>query len=267
MAGFTLRDVPAAMRREGWPVGAQLMDRWFARSGWKMPDDIKRGLVAPPNFRADRTSVSMAWAMRVPRFASGQRNLLATWNRDERRQASFDQVAVKLREWIIARKLAGAPRFRFGNLARPVDWIDMHCAINREIVNSPILGWVDDFYAAFGTALVRLAVAGDAVRDGSNWRVSIDELGTYLRDSYEFNGDQRLGSWGPGGLQRASFLAPMIEVDERKGDASTSQQFWRVDNSSFEAYRRLTGTGGDYMIYSDLWRHKLDRPVVVTVRA
>ncbi len=76
--GFYLSDIPAAMPHEGWPVGAKLMKNWFARREWVMPTPVKRGQRPPPPRAIDTTGVTMAWAMRVPRFAAARQTLLAT---------------------------------------------------------------------------------------------------------------------------------------------------------------------------------------------
>ena len=164
-------------------------------------------------------------------------------------------------------RVAGDRPFRFGDLRRRVPVIDMDCAINREVVDSAWYGAVDDFYAAFGSALVRLAVSGMVEPVSGGWRVTIDQVGTYLRDSYDFNGNQPLGSWGPGGLSRVALLAPAIEVEVRKQPSSFRQGFacFPVSNDPFRQYRGVTGMGGDFMIYSDIRGQRLVQPVTVMV--
>lgn len=211
----------------------------------------------------------MAWAMAVPRFAAAQRTLLATWSQGERLGPSSGQVVEQVRRWMRVYRVDATRPFRFGDLRRRVPVIDMDCAINRQVVDSAWYGTVDDFYAAFGSALVRLAVSGMVVPVRGGWQVTIDEVGTYLRDSYDFNGDQPLGSWGPDGLSRMAVLAPEIEVDVRKPPSFLRRgiAYFTVGNGSFRRYRGVTGMGGDFMIYSDIRVQRLNRPVVVTVPA
>lgn len=264
---FYLNDIPAAMRREQWPIGAALMHRWFAGKGWAMPTAVKRGRQPAPPRAVDTASVTMAWAMAVPRFAAAQRRLLATWSRGERLGPSSGEVVAQVRRWMNLYRVAGDRPFRFGDLKRRVPVVDLDCAINREVVDSAWYGAVDDFYAAFGSALVRLAVSGMVEPVTGGWRVTIDQVGTYLRDSYDFNGDQPLGSWGPGGLSRIALLAPAIEVDVRRQPSPFRQGFayFSVGNESFRRYRGVTGMGGDFMIYSDIRVQRLAQPVTVMV--
>ena len=134
---FTLTDIPRAMRQEGWPVGAAVMERWFA---------------AGPA-RADQT-----------------------------------------------------------------------CQLNFQRIESALFGDVDDFYAAIGRGSVKIAVAGDAVPlPAARIRLTIDEVGTSLRDTYDFNGDQMLGSWGPTGLSRARSSHRIFRwFGKRPGTAATA---------------------------------------------
>lgn len=128
---------------------------------------------------------------------------------------------------------------------------------------------MDDFYAAFGNAAVKLVVSGQVVPRQGGWRVTIDQAGTYLRDTYDSNGDQPLGSWGPDGFSRVAVLAPGIEVDP-----ATEESFWlrgqrvfSVSNESFRNYRARYGEGGDFVVFPDLHRTALSSPVPITVHA
>jgi hypothetical protein len=257
------------MRVENWQVGARLMDKWLAAPAYQMPDAVKRGRVPAPRQAIDTGSVTLAWALRVPRVAAAHSTLLSTWSTGERRARSIEQIVAQFRRWIATGGVDVRRPFRFGDLSRPVPEVDQRCAINREIVTSNWHGTVDDFYAAFGNALVRLAVSGLVTPVDGGWRIVVDQVGTYLRDSYDFNGDQPLGSWGRSGFSRVAVLAAEIAVDAREAES-----FWRrgvsyftVSNGSFRRFRTRTGRGGDYMIFSDLRRTALARPISVAVPA
>ncbi len=247
-------------------MGARLMHQWLAKSGYDMHEAVKLGSEAPPPRAVDTRSVPMIWAVTVRRCAAAQRTLTNTWSNSTRIGPASRQIAAQLRGWISTYGTDATTPFRFGDLSRRVPEIDMRCAVNREVVTSEWYGPVDDLYAAFGNALVRPALSGVAEPIRGGWRVAIGEIGTYLRDSYDFTGDQPLGSWGPTGLSRAAVLAPEIEIDLRKNARSANQQFWRVDNDSFRRFRKLTRMGGDFMVYSNVRRERLVTPVVISVR-
>lgn len=266
---FTLIDVPSSMRREGWTVGATLMERWFDANAWTMPGTVKTGDTPAPASGIDAGTVKMRWALGFSRVAAANTNLLNTWSRGERLPKSAGQVANQLRRWITQHGLSGRQPFRFGNLSQPIAAVDRLCAINRDIVESSFFGPVDDFYAAFGNAAVKLAVSGQVVPVDGGWRVTIDQAGTYLRDTYDFNGDQPLGSWGPDGFSRVAVLAPDIEVDPAAPESIwiRGQRVFSVSNESFRDYRARFNKGGDFVVFSDLQHTPLPSPVTITVPA
>jgi hypothetical protein len=265
---FTLIDVPSSMRREGWTVGAALMERWFNANAWTMPANVKTGDAPAPSSAID-TSTRMRWALGFARVSAANSNLLSTWSQGERRAKSGGQVANQLRRWITHHGLSGRQPFRFGDLSQPIVQVDRFCAINRDIVESSFFGPVDDFYAAFGNAAVKLAVSAQVTPVTGGWEVKIDQAATYLRDTYDFNGDQPLGSWGPDGFSRVAVLAPGIEIDPNASGSSWlgGQRVWSVDNESFRDYRARFNKGGDFIVFSDLNRVPLASPVTYTVRA
>lgn len=274
---FTLGNIPGAMAREGWPVGAALMRRWLDAPAWAMPPSVKKGLQPPPARAVDTTIVTMAWATRFARVAAARQRLLATWASGARKVPSTNQVALQFTRWRAGEGRGRRGPFRFGDLARDVTIVDRLFSANREIVDSPWYDAVDDLYAALGRAAVKLAVSGKVTQGKSGtWKIEIDEVGTYIRDTYDFNGDQPLGSWGASGLSRAAVLAPAIMVDAAEAGAArrsnwaldpAGQAYWSVDNASFRRFRARSHRGGDFVVFSDIWRTRLAQPVVIEVPA
>lgn len=262
---FTLHDIPAAMRANGWVVGARLMERWFARGARTMSLDEKRGRVPSPD--VETQIVTMRWAMSFARAARARDELLATWNQGSHLQASIGVIEGRVREWRRNHPPGKAP-LRFGNLAASARQVDTTCQANFKTVTSGIFSSVDDFYAALGNAQVNLAVSGmvEQVAKGRS-RLRIDEVATYLRDTYDFNGDQALGSWGPSGIMRTAFLAPAIPVVAEGAEDDPGQAYWSVSNGSFQEYRRHYHRGGDFVILSDVVRTRLSVPVAIEVAA
>lgn len=263
---FTLRDVPAAMRREGWTVGAVLMERWFNAPPYAMDLRVKTGDLPPrANFTETRL-VTMAWALGFGRAVDALAQLREGWAQQQRLARSNPVIARQLRRWIAGRAPPASP-FRFGDLGAGSLAVDQACAINYQPIDSSWFGPIDDFYAALGRASIKIAVTGMVTAAGDDWRLAIDEIGFYLRDTYDFLGDQRLGSWGPDGFSRVAVGAPGIEIDPAgtPGFLSGAAQYWTVDNADFRRWRALFGNGGDFVILSDLRRSRLASPVVVTV--
>lgn len=262
---FTLQNLPGVMRKQGWVVGAQLMERWFARGAREMPLDEKRGLIPSPDI--ETRLVTMRWALRFERASAAQQELLTSWSEGPHLRASAGVVQRRFREWRRRHPPGKAPE-RFGDLSAPTATVDATCQANFKAVSSSMLGPVDDFYAALGAAQINLAVSGmvEQIAPGRS-RLMIDEVGTYLRDTYDFIGDQRLGSWGPSGMYRLAFGAPDIPVVAEGAQDDPGHYCWSVSNGSFGDWRRHYRRGGDFVILTDVVRAKLAKPVAMEFAA
>ena len=85
------------------------------------------------------------------------------------------------------------------------------------------------------------------VMAGYRHQVSITEVGVYVRDSFDFNGDQFLGYWDDSD-NSVSILNPL------SGE--------RVSNESFRQWRTANNRGGDFLVFSDVKRTRLSAPDV-----
>ena len=70
-------------------------------------------------------------------------------------------------------------------------------------------------------------------------QVTIEEVGVYVKDSFDFNGNQFLGWWGPADVP--------------------------INNSDFQRWRAENHTGGDFLVYSDVKRTRVSPTDTVTV--
>lgn len=233
-----------------------------------MPDAVKEGKSRTPAAALETRLVTMSWALRFDRASAANTRLLNTWATPTRLAAGTVQIEAKLKKWIADLPPASlAKPFRFGDLARRTELINETCTIDIEHVDSSVFGAVDDFYAALGSALFKIAVTGMVERTGKHWLVTIDEVGTFLRDTYDFKGSQPLGSWGPTGMSRVAVAASDIEVDWRVDQSWWTREhaYFRVNNGSFQKYRKVFGRGGDLTIFSDVRRVHLPQPLIVLV--
>ncbi len=94
----------------------------------------------------------------------------------------------------------------------------------------------------------------------------VDQMGVYLRDSYDFTGDQGLGFWNKGGVTTyaSNTLDIPIERPAAGNDANWTigigslsvnrPRYFSVSNGSFDQYRNATKHGGDFTIFSDVHR-------------
>ena len=95
--------------------------------------------------------------------------------------------------------------------------------------------------AALGRFAFRVIVAGSITpfrtSGTQQYRIMITDVGIYLRDSFDFNGDQFLGFWDDSD-NSVSIVNPL------SGTA--------VSNKDFRDWRKNHGKGGDFLVFSDI---------------
>lgn len=260
---FWLGDVPGVMRRKGWTVGAECMERWFRYGAYIMSPAEKAGNVdyrTLPGSVLETRLVTMRWATQFARVSGVVEALRTGW---------LTPASTALLRRRVAQTGALAPKgpardFRFGDFTAPVVAINATCQANSRPVGG-IFDPYDDFYAAIGRGTLNLAVTGQCHAENGRARLRIDGIGVYLRDSYEFLGDQFLGYWNRDGVTSMAVNTSDIPVTAQGGDdgdwsigigraSTTVQHHYRVSNQSFNDYRQASGQGGDFVIFSDLLR-------------
>ncbi|GKT22185.1 DUF6402 family protein [Acidovorax sp. SUPP3334] len=265
---FQLDDIPGVMRsRMGWPVAAALMERWFRGAAFEMPDAMKLGDAPHQTFtlnsvQLDDSTVSMAWAMGFARVRSAIAKLQAQW---------ASPAGLSLLKDRVNKQGMGCPRqpWRFGLLGQSAKAVDKSCQVNILKVGR-LSDPLDDFYGAMGEATLKVAVSGIVTSKGAGkTAILIDELGFYLRDSYDFNdGDQPflsqpLGFWGYGGVSRID-LGERVSISEQWANETEAKArghaYW-VQNQDFRRWRGMHGRGGDFIVLSDVHRVGLPFPI------
>jgi hypothetical protein len=237
---LTLTNIPRIMRSHGWANGARLMEIWFSRPAATAP---AYGAPETATIRLD------AWALTYQRAREVYDRLMR--ERVWANAAAQREIASMLRR----RRLLGSRPQAFGNLNQPVHLLDADY-INYRAVGGGYgyysyyyyyYSGLDDMTAALGNFVFRVAVAGNVapVSGGRGHRVTITDVGVYLRDSYDFNGDQHLGFWD---------------------DSDNSVSGWnalsgtQVTNEDFRNHRAATGRGGDFLVFSDVKQTHLATP-------
>lgn len=233
---LTLTNIPAIMRAHSWGNGARLMDLWFSRPA----------AIAPAYGLPDTATLRMdSWVLTFSRARQVYDQLMR--ERIWVNAAAQAEITTMLR-----RKGLLMPGSRsFGDLSRPVQLQDADY-INYRVVSFG-LSDLDDMSAALGNFAFRVVVSGSvaAASGGSGYQVTITEVGVYIRDSFDFNGDQFLGYWDDSD-NAVSMMNPL------SGTA--------VSNSDFRDWRLRNGRGGDFLVFSDIKRTTLATPDTFTTR-
>jgi hypothetical protein len=237
--------IPGIMRRHSWGNGARLMEIWFSRQPNSVPE---RGTPETSTIRMD------SWALTFSRCSQVYQQMVS------RRIWCSEESKRHIGRWLQGQRLLGSrQRVTFGNLSRPVPQLDRD-AICQESVGG-LLDPLDDMYAALGRFTIRAVVGGavvplqlpaqvqvpvripGATMSGSTrpsgtvpqYSVEIEQVGFYIFDTYDFNGDQPLGFWSTSSVSRLP---------------ATGYEY--VSNETFRTWRSQHGRGGDFQVFSDL---------------
>lgn len=207
-------EIPYEMESEGWPEAAELLRTWFER-----PPSIA------PSYSAPVTNViKMDWVLKFTRAKELYDGIMTDriWTNDASKK--------RLKEFL--KKKAHTHGERWGDLSQPVTTLDAEWVNSRSIRNG--INY-DGLAGALGSFTLQVVASGIiSVVSKMELQLAITEIGVYVKDSFDFNGDQFLGVWG----YRDDFI---YNEDFRK---------WRAEN----------GKGGDFRVFSDIKRTKLSRP-------
>lgn len=232
---INIRNIPRIMRANRMPIGAKVMDSWFSRPT----------ATAPHYGTPDTTTVTMKWALGFTRAK--------TVYDDVNNKAWFNKAAQRVIEKKLrAKGLVGSAPQNFGNMSKtPVQFEADDDQINQRAVGmSGMTQSLDDMDATLGNFVFQVVVAGTVSPKGTIHQVDIKEVGIYIRDSFDFEGRQYLGTWND-------------TTDTVSGNPLASGD--TVWNSDYRAWRTANGMGGDFMIYSDLTKITLTPPDSFTI--
>jgi hypothetical protein len=205
----------------GWREAAELLETWS-----------KRPTAIASNYSEPITNViKMDWVLKFARAKSVYEKIIK--ERIWTNPASLKRIGEFQKQ---KPNVVGQP---VGDLSKPVTVID------KEWINSRPVGSWHDFDAlagALGRFHLQVAIAGKVLAIAT-WaeimQVSIEEVGIYVKKSFDFNGSQFLGFWG------------------YRDDP--------VSNVDFRNWRERNKTGSDFLIFSDVKRTRLTKPDKVWV--
>jgi Family of unknown function (DUF6402) len=216
-----LDTIPDEEEEMGWYQAAERLKTWFKR----------RPAIAPAYSAPVTNVIKMDWVLQFSRAKS-----------------VYDQI-IKERIWTnpksqerMAAILKQKPRVAgqvWGDLSKFVTDVDDEW-INARPVSSGLLSF-DPLTGALGAFELKLAIAGKLLSiGGGEFQVSVEEVGIYVKDSFDFNGNQFLGWWG--------------YRDEP------------INNSDFRRWREEEKAGGDFRVFSNIKRIRLNPPDIVKGR-
>lgn len=238
--------IPGIMKAKNWDVGKRLMESWFSR-----PVAIKPGYGHPPEF------VKMDWVLGFREAKSVYQEIF------DKKIWSNEAAKKEVRKMLDKKGLLASGGSSFNYLWKPAPDLEDDYVNFRAIKSSGYYGYygysytlyddINDLTAALGRFVFRVAIAGEVEPNAgvpNTYKVKVLEVGVWVKDSYDFEGDQFLGFWDPddNSVSVINFLS---------GDA--------VSNEDFRDWRSSHGMGGDFLVYSDVKIETLKTPDVFIV--
>ncbi|MDF2399715.1 hypothetical protein GWQ44_29610 [Pseudomonas sp. 3MA1] len=269
---FGVSDIPAAMRKMNWNVAADLMQYWFDGKPWStidgaMSNTVKDHAALAPAPYFNSSIVKMTWLVKFER-ANRVLNILRTaW----RNGPAQDQMRKKILPKYKGRTLGVYP-FKFDGEARSVEKFG-YC--NTRSVNFSLGDEINELRAALADFNIRVFPEGEVVVTKDKVQLLVNRIGFYVEDAYDFNDapnslfSQPLGFWNFDGIEAAlaanvaniglaeeqvalAMRAPGDAAADRMYKEIAEARYFYINNSHFVAYRRKTGKGGDFQVFSDV---------------
>lgn len=268
---FHIDMIPGAMRKMGWEMAPKLMEHWFSISpAYSFDKESKTELLNCdarniPLSKVNDNIVKMAWANQFPQVKDGINELRLTWNTINSRKLLWKHISnIKLSE---------GETVMFG-FSDDVKELDATAQANLLLIGSKF-DTVNDWYGAIGNCNLKVCVRGTASLLNGVHTLTIDSLGFYIKDTYDFLDDDKfgfeipelLGVWGKNRiLNKVETLSYMSSYGPGAFGLLVQMfhGFVPVFNSDFRKWQNKHNTGGDYMVFSDvLWMPPLNKDRLV----
>lgn len=230
LVAINITKIPRIMRANRMHTGAKLMTSWFSRP-----------IATAPNYgTVDTTTITMKWALNFARAKKVYDEIVngKIWVNDAAQRV--------IEKKLIKKGLVGSSPKNFGDLSKSAPVLDAEQINQRTVTLSDDSQNLDDMDASLGNFVFQVVIAGTVSPKGKVHQVDVKEVAIFIRDSYDFNGDQFLGTWND---TKDTVSRSMFGIG---GDM--------VWNSDFRKWRKDNGMGGDYMIYSDVKKISLQKP-------
>lgn len=250
---LNLIEIPGIMQKTGRLVGAALMNKWFSKTSYTMPEDVKALRIPFKNIPAqaiETNIISMKWVLNFTRTHGAYNELKDIISR--RNIVSLGKSKERLFDLLRQHNKLLKVETSFGGSHLNTSQIFQTASLNFRSIGTKLsdqmMDPTDDLYCALGAFTMHLTASGKVkpVNNGpTTHEIHIDKFGFFIKDTYDFNGIQPLGFWNQEGVS--------------KGPASG---YWYIDNSSFSDWRKKHNKGGDFFVFSDILWQPLRSPVI-----
>jgi hypothetical protein len=249
---FDVADIPAVMRNLKWKKGAAVMEKWFSLSAKKMTlkEKINTSFIKSyPEDYIDEKIFTMDWILGFSRANDAYATLKSSLSTSNAKKeikklvekdinASYiNTVTIPIKNSLDPKKLHLYWQFQFAGTS--YDWrVGM-----------------DDLYAALGNfALYASILEGSyTIENNIITKIHISKVGIYMKDTFDFIGDQYLGHWNEEGMGIEPIQAALnSEISWNLAWFPKIGWAYPYGNSDYRDYRSRIGRGGDLMLFSDV---------------
>lgn len=256
-----LTDIPKIMRNKlGWIEAARLMEHWFSGKPYSLKRSEKTGKVLASKLSKEKLLIDLSfkWLLKHKRIKSRVDDEISVFQ-DVREFHSLigfnkDNILNRLSNGLIIfiDRLDKLNLIDFNNKKiKPGNMnFEKLSAIELDEVSQfnflrissrffdKMLDPLDDVYGALGSFLIKIAVVSfKTYLDKQGFSIiNINRIGLYIRDTYDFLDEQKLGYWSREGVSKNNFQNKFVEVT----------------NNHFNEYRKCYKEGGDFIVFSDV---------------
>ncbi|MEX5385350.1 DUF6402 family protein [Cronobacter muytjensii] len=254
---FHIDMIPDAMDKMQWSTAAKLMRHWFSiQPAYAFDVSSKDQAVNgdPRNLSPSKINVDivkMSWARQFEQVRNGIDALKKTWCSSKGKKQLIERL-----------QNAGdfANNCIFLGYSEDVAYLDATAQVNFKRIGHKT-DTINAWYGAMGNSVLKICVRGSTSKINGKDAFLIDELGFYLKDTYDFVDENKnsepLGIWSKNRIldKKESAIYMSSYLSGFFGDlARVYSGFVPVFNNDFRIWQKKHGTGGDYIILSDvLW--------------
>ncbi len=244
---FTVRDIPNVMKNKlNWPKSAEVMELWFSLPAKEMSRDEKTGSVSYPEQYINTTMFSLDWLDQFERVRVAKSKLLSStilWSNAARNQ--------------VKNKVLAQQEISIDNSSLSVENLHKYWQFQYSGVGYDF-GVVDDLYGSLGNFAIYAAISkGYIEQKKENKYLIVTEIAIYMRDTFDFIGEQYLGHWNKDGMGINLVGGVMNKLDwewKLAGWNPSLGMMQSFGNENYRTYRDENGMGGDLLLFSDMQR-------------
>ncbi|PSU84701.1 hypothetical protein C0W35_22605 [Photobacterium kishitanii] len=233
------------------------MEHWFSiKPLFVFNGEIKKSLLLSDArnltlSQYNKDIVKMNWAVKHQQVEDGIDYLIKHWNSER----GVEQLRSRLKQahW-------DGENTIFLGRNKDVLEIDATAQVNIKKVGG-FFDTIDDWYGAIGNATLKVAVSGFTTTFNNSPYFIVEEVGFYLKDTYDFLSDKKwtgwgmsepLGIWSKSGVLDKSKSSIYISSYTQGLFGSLAREFSGyvpVENDDFRAWQEKHNSGGDYIVF------------------